>query len=197
MKTARIALSAAVMTIAVLTGCGRSSAPHASSPSASNFAQDGTLESENYSTFTDMLAKRDLSIVGSVNRVALGPDESTLKTARVFVSSRKHGVVEVAFVLGSSASADATLKELTAALPTGPAVWVLRSIAQYPGVYRPVNQAAIIERAPNGKGQPAFYRGSAEAVRSDRKGIDDLDHLALIRDLNLADFESLTVKAEP
>jgi hypothetical protein len=161
-----------------------------------DFARPAGTEAEDVRDVATLLSTSDRVVVGDVVGVEFGPDISELRTAIVKVRDGKSKtVVDVGFALGTRASADSTFKELKAALPNGQSIWALRAVKGYPGVFRPVTQAAIIEPAPNGKAQPAFYRLSAAAVRSGGEP-EDADHLSLIRDLDRQDFKVLALEAE-
>jgi hypothetical protein len=185
------------MTLLALTvGFSSSCSPHApmkrtSPPGAvGDFASEGVIEAENFNSLEDMLRKADRVVVGKIIRVTLGPQESEFQTGRVFIAERvTNATVEVAFVLSVPDAAKEVLEQLKDALPKTDAVWLLRSLATwYSGVYRPINQAAIVEASPDGTSQPSFYRESAETAR---KGNRPADHGDFISELTKVRFDEL------
>ncbi len=191
--TVRRWIGSAIVASAVLgsTAC-RQAEPSAT---ATDFAGDGGSEIEYYNTADDMLTKVDKVVVGRVVRVVRGPQSAEFSTARVFVEDRRSkSQVEVGFVLSLPEAADQTFAELRTALPKADAVWMLRSVEKYlPGVYRVANTASIVEKAPDGTSQPAFYRSTAEQARA---GVAPTEHRALIEELVKTRFDDLAARAE-
>lgn len=185
----------------LMVGCGGGQSASSNGPFASaDFAKGGASELETYTGVEEMVAKADRVIVGFVLDVQFGPDEGgggefAFKTARVFVAEKRDAApsAEIAFLLGTAESADETFKDLQMALPKGRAAWLLRSIEVYPGVYRSVNMAGVLEEAPDGTTQPSFYRGSAEAARAGGK---PEDNEALIIDLVKRRFDDIVAMAD-
>lgn len=204
---------ASVSTSSPVRATAGSPAPTPATAPVVNYAGESANEAENFESYGELAKAADLVVLGQVEAIRQGPDEGSAEfpfaTIRIDIRvtevlrgiapDAKAGVVEASFSLGQSYDRELLQPAFERALPSEDAIWVLRSLdGVYPGVYRLVTQGSIIEPAPDGSAQPAWYRGTAEAARTGRlaPGVAEQDqNTRLAVELSKLTFEQAIAEA--